>query len=381
MAGGPVFSAQGASLSRNHSVGDAQIISRNLGVWNGLGTGCGRQAAKRPVFHIFGHRIGQSCRVSRHHQPNRYYAHYAVHAHCACQLSVVIFLFYRRRHTECWPSGYSGTSVEHFVAYQNSDVEGRFNGGRPVREGRSGRWFTAKPFRPETVVGNRLWAIEGGGSPIPASLHANRRLKFGSPEYVNAPRCGTCDMDIAMVGRLYPALMPAHEGAIRVAARSPRRADTTKDHSPGLVVFVSQEVGVLLPQPEYVKALKNAAPIPEEIPANEEFQEGAAVQVLVNRYERDPTARQHCIKYYGTTCIACGVSLAQRYGPEANGLIHVHHLTPLANLGARSIVDPVRDLRPVCPNCHAVIHLTHPPRAIEEVRAMLCEQGSAHKKT
>ena len=48
-----------------------------------------------------------------------------------------------------------------------------------------------------------------------------------------------------------------------------------------------------------------------------------------------------------------------------------------AFLGARSIVDPVRDLRPVCPNCHVVIHLRHPPRAIEEVRAMLCEQGSA----
>lgn len=70
-----------------------------------------------------------------------------------------------------------------------------------------------------------------------------------------------------MVERLYAALLPAHEEAIRVAARSPRRADTTKDHSPGLVVFVSQELGVPLPQPEYLEALKNAAPIPEEIPA------------------------------------------------------------------------------------------------------------------
>jgi 5-methylcytosine-specific restriction enzyme A len=179
---------------------------------------------------------------------------------------------------------------------------------------------------------------------------------------------------------LDPALLPAHEEAIRVAARSPRRADTTKDHSPGLVVFVSQELGEPLPQPEYLEVLKNAAPIPEEIPSDEEFREGAAVQVLVNRYESDPAARQVCIKHYGTTCIACGVSLAQLYGPEAEGLIHVHHLTPLANLGAQSIVDPVRDLRPVCPNCHAVIHLTDPPRAIEAVRAMLCEHGSAHKK-
>jgi 5-methylcytosine-specific restriction enzyme A len=117
------------------------------------------------------------------------------------------------------------------------------------------------------------------------------------------------------------------------------------------------------------------APMPEEIPTDEEFQEGAAVQVLVNRYERDPAARERCIGYYGTQCVACGVSLAERYGPEMNGLIHVQHLKPLATVGARSIIDPVRDLRPVCPNCHAVIHSTSPARTIQQVQEMMRKQS------
>jgi hypothetical protein len=30
-------------------------------------------------------------------------------------------------------------------------------------------------------------------------------------------------------------------------------------------------------------------------------------------------------------------------------------------------VDPVKDLRPVCPNCHAMIHRRSPPLSIEEI--------------
>jgi 5-methylcytosine-specific restriction protein A len=34
-------------------------------------------------------------------------------------------------------------------------------------------------------------------------------------------------------------------------------------------------------------------------------------------------------------------------------------------------VDPIADLRPVCPNCHAVIHLNKQPFTIEDVQAMV----------
>jgi predicted HNH restriction endonuclease len=40
------------------------------------------------------------------------------------------------------------------------------------------------------------------------------------------------------------------------------------------------------------------------------------------------------------------------------------------------VVDPVDDLRPVCPNCHAVLHLSQ-CRSIEEVRQLLAQLKAA----
>ena len=207
---------------------------------------------------------------------------------------------------------------------------------------------------------------------VPPKLRADRRFQFARSPYVNAPHCDTCDMGIAMVARTYSALRPAHEAAIRRAARSQIRPDTTKDHSPGLVTFILREVGARVMQPAYVGPhIETASPIAEELSPYDEFHEGAAIRVQVNRYERDPIARARCIKHHGTVCMACGVSLAARYGPQVADLIHVHHVRPIASLGKRTSVNPIRDLCPVCPNCHAVIHSIRPPRTIEEVKKML----------
>jgi predicted HNH restriction endonuclease len=94
-------------------------------------------------------------------------------------------------------------------------------------------------------------------------------------------------------------------------------------------------------------------------------------QILVNRYERDPHAREACIARYGTVCYVCGFDFSSRYGEVMAGFIHVHHLLPLASVGVGYQVDPERDLRPVCPNCHAVIHRREPPYSIEEVQQFI----------
>ena len=109
---------------------------------------------------------------------------------------------------------------------------------------------------------------------------------------------------------------------------------------------------------------------PDEI-ASKQFTEGKVHQVLVNAYERDPAARRACIDYYGSSCMACGLSFGERYGPVGIGYIHVHHLILLADVGESYEVDPVKDLRPICPNCHAMAHQRRPPYTIEELRAML----------
>ncbi|MFO0880404.1 MAG: HNH endonuclease [Gemmataceae bacterium] len=125
------------------------------------------------------------------------------------------------------------------------------------------------------------------------------------------------------------------------------------------------------------RILERQADLPGDLHAGEPFIEGATTQVLVNRYERDPAARRACIAYYGPTCVVCGFIFENAYGPIANGFIHVHHLIPLAEIGVEYVVDPVTDLRPVCPNCHAMIHLGGVTRSVEEVRQLVVQRRNA----
>jgi hypothetical protein len=102
-----------------------------------------------------------------------------------------------------------------------------------------------------------------------------------------------------------------------------------------------------------------------------ELVEGAAVTVIVNAYERNPKARAACLRHYGRTCFVCGFDFRKAYGDAAQKIIHVHHIKPLRAVGSEHTVDPVRELRPVCPNCHTVIHCTTEPLTVEQVKAML----------
>lgn len=110
---------------------------------------------------------------------------------------------------------------------------------------------------------------------------------------------------------------------------------------------------------------------PEQIPDGVELPEGAMKQIRVNVYERNPTARILCIKHYGAKCSICEFNFQKAYGERGIGFIHVHHIRGLAEIKASYSVNPVEDLRPVCPNCHAMIHRTNPPAACEEIKALL----------
>ena len=99
--------------------------------------------------------------------------------------------------------------------------------------------------------------------------------------------------------------------------------------------------------------------------------EGAVSKVVVNRYERDKKARTECIDHYGCRCAVCGFDFAKVYGPIGQNKIHVHHLIPLSEIRQEYKIDPVRDLRPVCPNCHLIIHSKREPFTIDEVKEMI----------
>ncbi len=110
---------------------------------------------------------------------------------------------------------------------------------------------------------------------------------------------------------------------------------------------------------------------PDEVLVQSKYFEGAVRSVVVNAYERNPVARARCIEAHGAVCAVCSFNFKSIYGEAAAGYIHVHHLRPLATVNQEYEVDPVNDLRPVCPNCHAVIHLANPPYTLDQVQAML----------
>lgn len=104
----------------------------------------------------------------------------------------------------------------------------------------------------------------------------------------------------------------------------------------------------------------------------EDLSEGSVVRVEVNKYERNPVARMQCIAHYGSRCWTCDLSFAETYGDLGAGYIHVHHRVLVSSYdGETYVVDPIRDLVPLCPNCHMMIHRRRPPLEPEELRRIL----------
>jgi hypothetical protein len=114
----------------------------------------------------------------------------------------------------------------------------------------------------------------------------------------------------------------------------------------------------------------------DEIDSQVVFSEGAVRQIMVNAYERNLQARQQCIVHYGAQCFICEFDFGKVYGEIGIGFIHVHHLRQLSEIGEQYEVNPITDLRPVCPNCHAMLHRRSPSFDIEEMQAMLRERSA-----
>ncbi|MEX2490479.1 MAG: HNH endonuclease [Nitrospirales bacterium] len=113
---------------------------------------------------------------------------------------------------------------------------------------------------------------------------------------------------------------------------------------------------------------------PEEVGSDESLIEGAKKQVTVNAFERNVMARRQCIARYGYRCRVCAFDFEKAYGKIGRKFIHVHHLFELSTIGTEYTINPVRDLRPVCPNCHAMLHKRKPAYTIEELQGYLTKR-------
>jgi hypothetical protein len=108
-------------------------------------------------------------------------------------------------------------------------------------------------------------------------------------------------------------------------------------------------------------------------------EEGRGTAILVNRYERKVENREACIRANGTKCVVCGFYFPSFYGSigfgaNGKGYIHIHHLTTLGSLKGKALrFDPAKDMLPVCPNCHEMLHRSDPPYTPDQLRAIIAE--------
>lgn len=98
------------------------------------------------------------------------------------------------------------------------------------------------------------------------------------------------------------------------------------------------------------------------------FAEGKPKSVTYKSYDRSPIARQACIEHYGYSCSVCGFNFEDAFGALGANYIEVHHLKQIADVGEEYIINPITDLRPVCANCHCMLHKTRPPLSIDELK-------------
>lgn len=109
------------------------------------------------------------------------------------------------------------------------------------------------------------------------------------------------------------------------------------------------------------------------------YSEGTPNQVVLTRYERNPYARKVCIEHYGCSCVICKFDFENKYGEVGKNFIHVHHLTQIAEVGKEYRINPINDLRPVCPNCHAIIHRRKEAYSIDDVKQFIEQNGFVEK--
>ena len=89
--------------------------------------------------------------------------------------------------------------------------------------------------------------------------------------------------------------------------------------------------------------------------------EGARIEVVLSKAERDPSLRKGALARYGLHCQACGLI------PKVAAQSEVHHLDPISEGVRRTKIE---DLCPLCRNCHSLAHSRTPPIPLDELKVM-----------
>lgn len=106
------------------------------------------------------------------------------------------------------------------------------------------------------------------------------------------------------------------------------------------------------------------------------YKEGLRYSVMSTAIERNPVARRKCIEHYGCRCVVCLFDFRNTYGELGAEYIHVHHRKDISTSDGEYEVDPIRDLVPLCPNCHAMIHRRSTSISVEELASIYSQHNA-----
>lgn len=186
------------------------------------------------------------------------------------------------------------------------------------------------------------------------------------------------------VEQVYTSLVKKnHLEFISIASGRKNGTSWKSSFSPGVIKYINSKLSIPIPYPKYYsdeRIVNDSYPDQISEERKNRYLEGSLVRIWVDKYERNPEARQRCIQYYGTVCSVCGLNMETMYGSMARGFIHIHHLIALSDIRVTHEVDPINDLRPVCPNCHAMLHKREPIFSIEELKEIIRNQNEYFSK-
>jgi 5-methylcytosine-specific restriction protein A len=232
-------------------------------------------------------------------------------------------------------------------------------------------WFADLDERHGPVAELRPYGLKGHSVTLSFGTFSGEiinQIRRASSEDVHLARALIAsirpDIEVQISGQARPD-WTVTAGSFRMTARI---RDQNLPHEDVAITAICRDV--IVPMMAAMAELIGYDTIEDE-PADETPAfEGAVLQSVVQRRERNPRNRLLCIRIHGERCMVCELEPRLAYG-VAGGIIEVHHLEPVALLAEPRPYDPRNDLVPLCPSCHRALHTRRPvPFGIEELKTL-----------
>jgi hypothetical protein len=112
------------------------------------------------------------------------------------------------------------------------------------------------------------------------------------------------------------------------------------------------------------------------------FAEGEQIKRERIFFARNKGLREAAIAKWKAVCAVCEFDFGAEYGEIGRGFIEVHHLEPVAQRARSTGANwstSVDDVRPLCANCHRIVHRQRPPIPLDDLRKL--RDSLRHAKT